>query len=209
MSAFRFKDNVRAVLYPSGYILTPLRDQGVDVHPLPGSAPSAAVQTLSDLGCACQLTFVTQMDRESVLIFSPDLLGETNELRQSFNNIKACLARDFGLRTLRPSRHTQQLRTLAGRADDSAAANAPAPPHAHMLHMHTRAPSVLASQHPTPITYQQRHIADDQHDSDSTRSTSGSVSATASPSRSNSISSTPQPSPLHRGTGLPVIREQR
>ena len=185
------------------------------MHPLPGSAPSAAVQTVSDLGCACQLTFVTQMDRESVLIFSPDLLGETNELRQSFNNIKACLARDYGHRTLRPSRHTQQLRALAGRADDSAAANAPAPPHAHMLHMHTRAPSVLASQHPTPSTYHQRHMAADdrdQHDADATaRAHSGSVSAaaTASPSRSNSVSSTPQPSPLHRGTGLPVIREQR
>ncbi len=37
------------------------------------------------------LTFVAQMDREAVLIVSPDLLGETNELRQSILNIRHVL----------------------------------------------------------------------------------------------------------------------
>jgi hypothetical protein len=64
------KDNVRAVLLASGYILT----------------PTAEGHT--------KFTFVAQMDKESVLIVSPDLLGETNELRESILQIQACLERD-------------------------------------------------------------------------------------------------------------------
>lgn len=114
-----FKDNVRAVLYPTGYILTPLRNQQIEIHPPQSS--SAAPVVCSDVGSSCLLTFISQMDRESVLIVSPDLLGETNELRQTIRNIKTCLARDRGLRTLRSSVHTQQLRLFSGRPDPSAA----------------------------------------------------------------------------------------
>ena len=111
-----FKDNVRAVLYPSGYVLLPLLDQPVEVHQTSGPA-----LLVSDAGCACALTFITQMDRESVLIVSPDLLGETNELRQTFNNIKTCLAREYGVRTLRPSKYTAQVRSRCGRTVPAAA----------------------------------------------------------------------------------------
>ena len=186
----RFKDNVRAVLYPTGYILVPLRDQAVDVYPLPGSAPSAPIHSVSELGSACMLTFVTQMDRESVLIVSPDLLGETNELRQTFNNIKACLARDYGLRTLVPSAHTQQLRAYAGRMEEEGAAGTAA--------THSRTPSVPGSYHPTPITYKQRHTPayDDNNSND--------ADGRSNNSRNNSAA---QPSPPSRG--LPVIPEKR
>ena len=37
---------------------------------------------------ACLLTCVWQMDREAVLVFSPDLLGETDELLYSFRQFK-------------------------------------------------------------------------------------------------------------------------
>lgn len=195
-----FKDNVRAVLYPTGYILVPLRDQPVDIHPLPGSPPDAPVQSVSDLGCACQLTIVMQMDRESVLIVSPDLLGETNELRQTFNNIKACLARDYGLRTLQPSAHTQQLRMYAGRVEDSMDLGS-------MHHGgHVRAPSVLASQHPTPSTYKQRHPTNYDDGSDNE---GGSRASSVYNSGRNSSVVQPQGSPQMRGNaGLPVIRER-
>lgn len=136
-----YKDNVRAVLYPTGYILTPLRDQGIDIHPPPGH--NAAPIYCDEFGSSCKLTFLTQMDRESVLIVSPDLLGETNELRQAYNNIKVCLARDYGLRTLRNSAHTQQVRLYAGRPEPTAT---------------PRGPSVIADPQHTPATYQHRHI---------------------------------------------------
>lgn len=182
-----FKDNVRAVLFPTGYILTPLRDQTVDFHapthhPNPNSAGggSSPVTSTSDPGAACKLVFLTQMDRESVLILSPDLLGETNELRQTFNNIKACLARDFGLRTLRPSPYTAQVRQYSGRPDPTSA---------------PRGASIIAQdglQH-TPATYAHRHLP------------GSSVSANESGSDS---------SPIQRGaigstSGLPAIPERR
>jgi len=40
----------------------------------------------------CQFTFIAQMDKESVLIVSPDILGETNELADSIANMKSSLA---------------------------------------------------------------------------------------------------------------------
>ena len=144
--SLRLKDNVRAVLYPSGYILTPLRDQGVDIHPQPGSG-GQPVYT-NEPGGACKLTFLTQMDRESVLIVSPDLLGENNELRHSYNNIKACLARDCGLRTLRSSVHTQHLRLFSGRPDPISSVNGGGTA--------TRAGSIVMQDLTTPASFQHR-----------------------------------------------------
>ncbi len=65
------KENVRAVLFASGYIITPLDER----RPEAGSL----------------FTFVSQMDRESVLIVSPDLLGETNLLRDSVRLMRQLL----------------------------------------------------------------------------------------------------------------------
>lgn len=62
------KDHVRAGLGPSGFLITPY----------------ASDSTL--------LIWIAQLDREAVLIFSPDLLGETDELFRSFHNLRLQLA---------------------------------------------------------------------------------------------------------------------
>ena len=71
------KDHVRAILYPTGQILTPCKlsldnDSGSTVD-------------------ACLYTYISQMDREAVLINSPDLLGETDELLYSIRQFKYLL----------------------------------------------------------------------------------------------------------------------
>lgn len=63
-------EHVRAVLFPTGWIVTPTREPG-----------------------RCFLSYIGQMDREAVLIISPDLLGESNDLRQGFQNLKTVLGR--------------------------------------------------------------------------------------------------------------------
>jgi len=116
------KDNRRAVLYPTGYVLRPLDKQEVKRHSRNDNpsqtrtTPSSTspVSSSSSVYSSCELTFLSQMDREGVLSVSPDLLGETNELRQTFINLKQLLARDCGLRTLMQSEHTERLRAKAG-----------------------------------------------------------------------------------------------
>jgi hypothetical protein len=204
------KDNVRAVLYPTGYALTPLRDQAVLVHALPGSdeVSGGGAQVLSTPGCACLLTFVAQLDRESVLIVAPDLLGETNELRHTFANLKACLARDRGLRTLQPSRHTHALRQVAGRPPEAS----PSSSSATTSSAHGRAQSVLGSQG-IPITYGQRRGGGGGEEGEG----GFGVSASSSPQQqfqqrgsSNTVAHSPQQpqQPQVRGS-LPVIPEKR
>jgi len=98
------KGCVHAVLSPSGYILTPLaKVKGLPLCPMKDRCVlkdashmsrythKAGLQDTSD---RCLFTFVAQLDREGILIISPDLLGETNELRDSINNIKECLRHD-------------------------------------------------------------------------------------------------------------------
>ncbi len=65
------KDYIRAILYPTGYIVAPV--------------PAADGKQTADAK-RCRVTFVAQMDRESVLLMSPDLLGETDELLASISN---------------------------------------------------------------------------------------------------------------------------
>jgi hypothetical protein len=93
------KDNIRAVLFASGYVLSPL-----------------------EAGHHTKLSFITQMDKESVLIVSPDLLGETNELRQSMLNITTVLQRD-----MQPDRRANGLGKSPASAPSSASAPQPAP----------------------------------------------------------------------------------
>jgi hypothetical protein len=207
------KDNVRAVLYPTGYSLTPLRDQAVLVHALPGSDEAGngggGAQVLSTPGCACLLTFVAQLDRESVLIVAPDLLGETNELRHTFANLKACLARDRGLRTLQPSRHTHALRQVAGRPPEASSSSTTTSAGGH-----GRAQSVLGSQQQgIPITYGQRRGGGGGEEGEG----GFGVSASSSPQQqfqqrasSNTVAHSPQQpqQPQMRGS-LPVIPEKR
>jgi hypothetical protein len=206
-SFLRLKDNVRAVLYPSGYILTPLRDQEVEVHGVPG--PHGVQQPLINnaFGNSCQLTFIAQLDRESVLILSPDLLGESNELRHTFTNLRACLQREYGVRTLQRSKHTVALRAQAGRPEQLAGSTSTS---------HSRAPSVLSQQNSTPQSFQNRLAPQDLEGAEDTpmRTASGSYSAYSStPGRGNSgsIIGAAQPSPQLRGNAgpLPVIPEKR
>jgi len=91
------KDNVRAVLFPSGYIVSPLDNSMIEDKS--SSSPSSSSHPPSS---GCTVTFIAQMDRESVLIISPDLLGESNELRQSFNNIRMYLQQQHKQRTVKP-----------------------------------------------------------------------------------------------------------
>jgi len=98
------KGNVRAVLFPSGYILTPLaKVKGLPLCPMKDRCVlrDAAHMSryshkvgLQEATERCFFTFVAQLDREGVLIASPDLLGESNELLDSINNIKECLRMD-------------------------------------------------------------------------------------------------------------------
>jgi len=99
-----FKGNLRAVLLPTGFVLTPLERQ--TPFPLCPMQEKCVLKDASHLSRyshhpglheetdRCLLTFVAQMDREGVLILSPDLLGETTELRDSIGNIKECLRQD-------------------------------------------------------------------------------------------------------------------
>jgi len=196
------KDNVRAIIHPTGYALIPLRDQPILVHGLNGSA-----QVVSDPGCACLLVFLAQLDRESVLIVSPDLLGETNELRHTFINLKACLARDMGLRTLQPSRHTAAMRAVSGRPDAATTATTAGVGAAHAGH--ARAASILAQQQPVPITYGQRHVEED----DGAGSRNNSVVASSPYLQPQRGSVNGVPSPQSRAApgsnALPVIPEKR
>lgn len=80
------KDHVRAVLFPSGYVITHM-----DEAPAPPSTPGAPTATQSGKK-GCLLTWVAQMDRESVMIVSPELLGETDQLTQSVRNLMHLVA---------------------------------------------------------------------------------------------------------------------
>jgi hypothetical protein len=44
----------------------------------------------------CLLTYIGSFDKESVLLVSADLLGESNELQQSFQALKLVLAKQYG-----------------------------------------------------------------------------------------------------------------
>jgi len=98
------KGCVHAVLFPSGYILTPLgKVKGLPLCPMKDRcvlkdqahmSRYSHKAGLQDTTERCLFTFVAQLDREGVLIISPDLLGETTELRDSINNIKECLRHD-------------------------------------------------------------------------------------------------------------------
>jgi len=75
------KDNVRAVLFPSGYIITP--------PPQPTNNNTVS----PPLTGQCMLTYIAQMDKEAVLTVAPDLLGETHELSLGIANIATVLSR--------------------------------------------------------------------------------------------------------------------
>lgn len=71
------KDNERGNVFAAGFVLRP-----------------------RDNGRATQLTFVMQLDQAAVLIVSPDLLGESDELEMSIHNIRMMLDEQHG----RPAR---------------------------------------------------------------------------------------------------------
>ncbi len=63
-AAPEIKDNVRAVMFSSGYILTPLAEQEIEFLPSNINYPQPSAEDSQ----ACLLTFIGQMDRESVRI---------------------------------------------------------------------------------------------------------------------------------------------
>jgi hypothetical protein len=103
------KNCKRAVWFPSAHLVAPLHNQLSDCY----DANNNIIGSSSE---ACVLTFFHQLDSESQLIVSPDLLGESNELRQSLINLKLLLAKDYGYRALKPSQHTQNLLNEANKA---------------------------------------------------------------------------------------------
>jgi len=89
------KDNVRAVLFPSGYIITPPPQPPTNnntVRIIMGSSPPNDSPSAPVTG-QCMLTYIAQMDKEAVLTVAPDLLGETHELSLGIANIAAVLSR--------------------------------------------------------------------------------------------------------------------
>lgn len=67
-----YKDHVRASTNPSGFIISPYT-----IEDEKGNLVSSSL-----------LIWVAQLDREGILIYSPDLLGETEELMKSFHNLR-------------------------------------------------------------------------------------------------------------------------
>lgn len=210
------KEHVRAVLYPTGYIITPLKDQQVNIHTNTGKltqtnnmntssaspstntqhshSPSSAnatpyttspsvptiyfpspqhvslhTQTIQQLppvigsdSNACLLTFIAQMDKESILIVSPDLLGETNELRNNMNSIKYCLGVDYGIRTLQPSVHTHHLMTQQSTVTQPSVKTSPQHTYVNSINQQDKSIQQLAAQNntqkysfqpPLPVTF--------------------------------------------------------
>lgn len=80
------KDYTRAILYPTGFLIVPK-----DSEPHAGGDTTAKADTERKRS---QLTFIAQLDRESVLLLSPDLLGETDELLVSMMNLEKVLQED-------------------------------------------------------------------------------------------------------------------
>jgi len=80
------KDLRRAVLLPTGYLLEPL------------AARESSQETKDDVDPpppeVTEITFIAQMTRESVLLVTPDLLGETTELIDSMKNINKVLTKE-------------------------------------------------------------------------------------------------------------------
>jgi hypothetical protein len=72
------RDNVRASMLTSGIQLTPYITHGE-------SGPMAFTLFL----------WIAQLDREGILIYTPDLLNETDELFRSFHNLRTVLFEDF------------------------------------------------------------------------------------------------------------------
>ena len=97
------KDSVRASLYPSGHVLMPVIGQISDCY------DTSRSQVIGSSQEACLVTSIWSMDKEAILIVSPDLLGESNELKQSLLNVKNMLNKECGYRTLRASHHTQSI----------------------------------------------------------------------------------------------------
>jgi hypothetical protein len=81
-----FKDNVRANINVSGFLLTPYISQE-DTGPISFTL----------------LLWIAQLDREGILIFTPDLLGETDELFRSFHNLRTLLFDDRERREKEPA----------------------------------------------------------------------------------------------------------
>ncbi|GAB5368270.1 hypothetical protein AAMO2058_001304700 [Amorphochlora amoebiformis] len=84
----------RAVLLPSGYVVQPLGNRK-------GSADSK-----ESIPQCSEVTFVAQFTRESVLVVTPDLLGETSELIDSLKNINTVLTKIHG-ETTKPKKNSK------------------------------------------------------------------------------------------------------
>jgi hypothetical protein len=89
------KDSVRSTMQASGFLLTPYTSQEED---------GSTAFTL--------LLWIVQLDREGILIFTPDLLNETDELFRSFDNLRKTV---FEQKTLDVTRKTTDSKKPADR----------------------------------------------------------------------------------------------
>jgi len=114
------KDYSRAILYPTGYLVVPSVEPSAYPSPASSSYPSCnhhhpppppprrqapsqqstpfRTQLFKPSQSRSLVTFVAQMDRESVLLLSPDLLGETDELLVSMLKMQKLLQADRSLK---------------------------------------------------------------------------------------------------------------
>jgi hypothetical protein len=102
------KDTVRGALHGTGYILVPLTGQTVTQFSQ-NSSDSSNNGAISENEGGCMLIQVASIDNDSILLVSCDLLGESNEMQQSFTNLRLLLGKELGKRALNPSANTQQL----------------------------------------------------------------------------------------------------
>jgi len=94
------KNYQRAIFYPTGYLIVPNDGSSQPIEGLkspsgkllrPESKEEIKGRTRPPATNGSILTFIAQMDRDSVLLVSPDLLGETDELLQSMRNLEKLL----------------------------------------------------------------------------------------------------------------------
>jgi len=82
------RECTRSSMRPSGYIVTP-----INTPALPASIAGVVSETPEDeeSDACCMVTFLLQLDRDSVLLVSQDLLGESDDIIRTMLNLNTVL----------------------------------------------------------------------------------------------------------------------
>lgn len=88
--------HVHAVLLPSGFSVAPLPVESAQSRPpvVKAGMSKAKLVAPAPSAVASLVTCVLQLDKEGVLVVSPDLLGESSELQDSLMNLSTLLGID-------------------------------------------------------------------------------------------------------------------